>query len=56
MTKSQVAVVVGWFLLAGYVMWRCFTTPGVGYDIVFAAWCGGVLSTVCFEIVRARRN
>lgn len=56
MKRAELLVIAGWFLLAGYVMYRCFTTPGTDYDTVFAAWLGGVLSAVCFLIYRSRRG
>jgi len=44
-TRTFVLVTAAWFLLAGYVMWRCFhATDPVTYDILFSCWCGGVAS------------
>lgn len=56
MRPRELVVVVGWFLLAGYVMFRCFTTEGVDYDTLFAAWLGGVASLGCVWIYRSHRR
>lgn len=54
MKSKEWIVIIGWFALAIYVMARAFTSTAVDYDILFAAWCGGVLSTVCVQIFRSR--
>jgi hypothetical protein len=48
----QWLLVAGWFLLAGYVIFRCVTETTSFNDLVwlFAAWLGGVLSLACVEI------
>ena len=57
MTRRQIATVLGWFLLAGYVIFRCFFTAAtVDYDILFACWLGGVLSLACWFYIRDRRR
>lgn len=47
-TTKRVLSVVIWFLLAGYVIWRCTQTVQTEQlDIIFAAWLGGVISLFC---------
>lgn len=53
MTPVKWLVVASWFLLAAYVIWRGFATPGINVDILFAAWLGGVVSLGCVWIVRS---
>ncbi len=57
MSRLHIATVVCWLLLAAYVIYRCFfTSERQDYVVLFACWCGGVLSLACFLFICAHRR